>query len=654
MTTGDISRVGLTEGNFSVNQSVFNTATRDIVEAPVAQTMAVNFAGDVLSNESFSVTINGITFETQGVNGRDTPKEVRDLLIDAINDNTSLGVSARAGRSSGELLLTSDVAGSAFTLEADTDTADGRMTVSTVISNQPAQYKVLQDGDLLINGVPIGASKASNDSKSNADITSSSKAASAISIAEAINAHSFETGVRALANPAQTKGLFTDLSAPESGIYSLYLNGVEIEVEMTKNDPSGVASRVAAVVNAVNERSGQHGITAYSNGEGVTLESDGRNMSVWFDSQIKGLSAASFGLGRGGEVAQISRIAVGSGVPASSDVATVLINGVSITTGDLDGLTPAEIAAEIKDAFDTAKDAGDADSAKLQNISVSLDGNAVILESLTPGSGFTLDGVDVSDDSELNLQIGVVQQNSRGDTQISALAGASSVSEDAATLYGTVRMISDPVLLPRIPSPYGTVPSHQQPMVDASGDPFRISAGDKGFLTTGNFSSIGFQEGSFGGRASSEMEPPKVGRLAFQVGATAGQLITIDLADFGKNGSITSEITSDVDLNVEERTSRINTRDGASSVLQKLDDVMERINATRADMGAIMNRLQHAMDNLSNVSMNQEASRSQIQDADYAKASTELAKSQIMQQAATAVLAQANSSQQTVLQLLQG
>jgi flagellin len=71
-------------------------------------------------------------------------------------------------------------------------------------------------------------------------------------------------------------------------------------------------------------------------------------------------------------------------------------------------------------------------------------------------------------------------------------------------------------------------------------------------------------------------------------------------------------------------------------------------------MGAVMNRLQYAMDNLSNVSMNQEASRSQILDADYAKASTELSKSQIMQQAATAVLAQANMSQQTVLQLLQG
>ena len=142
--------------------------------------------------------------------------------------------------------------------------------------------------------------------------------------------------------------------------------------------------------------------------------------------------------------------------------------------------------------------------------------------------------------------------------------------------------------------------------------------------------------------------------MAFQVGASANQLVTIDLADFGKNGPITGEITGDIDLNVEQRTARISTSEGASAVLAKLDAVMDRVNATRATMGAVMNRLDHVITNLTNVSMNLSASRSQIEDADYASASTELAKTQIMQQAATAVLAQANTSQQSVLKLLQG
>ena len=59
------------------------------------------------------------------------------------------------------------------------------------------------------------------------------------------------------------------------------------------------------------------------------------------------------------------------------------------------------------------------------------------------------------------------------------------------------------------------------------------------------------------------------------------------------------------------------------------------------------------INNLTNVSMNLSASRSQIEDADYASASTELAKTQIMQQASTAILAQANISQQSVLKLLE-
>ena len=69
-------------------------------------------------------------------------------------------------------------------------------------------------------------------------------------------------------------------------------------------------------------------------------------------------------------------------------------------------------------------------------------------------------------------------------------------------------------------------------------------------------------------------------------------------------------------------------------------------------MGSTINRLNYAADNLSNVSMNTSASRSRILDTDYASATTELARSQIIQQAATAMLAQANQQPQSVLSLL--
>jgi flagellin len=158
--------------------------------------------------------------------------------------------------------------------------------------------------------------------------------------------------------------------------------------------------------------------------------------------------------------------------------------------------------------------------------------------------------------------------------------------------------------------------------------------------TYANFTALGFE--------AKTINPKNIGRLNFQVGPAANQLISIDLADFGKNGDITGPITSD------RAPTNLLTVNSSNDVIMNVNKSLDRIAATRATMGAVMNRLEHVIDNLTNVVMNSESSRSQIEDADYAQASTELARTQIMQQAATAVLAQANTSQQTVLKLLQG
>ena len=92
----------------------------------------------------------------------------------------------------------------------------------------------------------------------------------------------------------------------------------------------------------------------------------------------------------------------------------------------------------------------------------------------------------------------------------------------------------------------------------------------------------------------------------------------------------------------------------ASDSLEILDRAIEDINMERAFLGAIASRLQHTIDNLGNIATNTEAANSRIKDADYASESAKLAKSQVLQQAGTAMLAQANASSQTVLSLLQG
>ena len=100
-------------------------------------------------------------------------------------------------------------------------------------------------------------------------------------------------------------------------------------------------------------------------------------------------------------------------------------------------------------------------------------------------------------------------------------------------------------------------------------------------------------------------------------------------------------------------TFAIGTTSAAEAAIAQLDMSLSTLNEERANIGAVINRLEYAMDNLMNISMNTAESRSRIEDTDYAKATTELARTQIIQQAATAMLAQANQQGQMVLSLLQ-
>ncbi len=81
---------------------------------------------------------------------------------------------------------------------------------------------------------------------------------------------------------------------------------------------------------------------------------------------------------------------------------------------------------------------------------------------------------------------------------------------------------------------------------------------------------------------------------------------------------------------------------------------IENTNLARSELGAISNRLNHVVNNLTNISINLTAAKGGIEDADFALETTQLAKNQILQQASTAMLAQANASKQNVLSLLQG
>ena len=129
--------------------------------------------------------------------------------------------------------------------------------------------------------------------------------------------------------------------------------------------------------------------------------------------------------------------------------------------------------------------------------------------------------------------------------------------------------------------------------------------------------------------------------LTFQAGILSGQTIGVSLSAMDATG-----------LAVNAET--VSTFTGAQSAITTIDAAIEMVNNGRSAMGATMNQLSYSADNRVNISTNIAASRSTIMDTDYATASAQLAKTQIISQAATAMLTQANQQPQSVLALLKG
>ena len=151
--------------------------------------------------------------------------------------------------------------------------------------------------------------------------------------------------------------------------------------------------------------------------------------------------------------------------------------------------------------------------------------------------------------------------------------------------------------------------------------------------TTTQWNGLGLLNGSAGGGTGN------TSIITFQVGGNTAQTMTVTVTSMGLGAlSLT--------------TAGIGAAASATSALPDLDTALTVINTARATLGASINRLTHAVDNLSNVAQNATESRSKITDTDYAQATSDLARQQIIQQAGTAMLAQANQMPNMVLALL--
>jgi len=519
--------------------------------------------------------------------------------------------------------LSPDIARGDFTENKSVYVAGARAVVTTA-----ANIKPLTVSDLVINGVAIRATAAADDTKSDLTSATSSRSASSLAIATAINSHTSETGVVAVAGEATTTGTSTTVAA--SGSKNLFINGKSVSVTMTASEPA--ATRRANVIAAINAQSPQTGAYARDTGSnGITIATaDGRNLSIWHDSSI---AASEFGLGSASGVTGIAD------ATATSTSAATIYGKVILTSQDrikveagFDGFNSDSNFTAL--GFEEGTFGGEVVSAD-GKMSPPRTGRLAFQVGASAGQLIT---IDLADFGKGGLITGAITADVDDPGRVTTKGTNTTRNMTAGNYTLYVNSVEVPVS-------FGTGDTVDQRNVRVK-DAVNLLTAQHGIVAS-------FREGVDTGLTLTNTSGQNLSVWFDSDVITSASEFGLGNAD-GVTGSpgVTAQFSGAKIL--YPATNNIRSASNATAVLSKLDRVMDNVNANRANMGAVINRLTYAMDNLSNVSTNSSASRSQIEDADYAQASTELARTQIMQQAATAVLAQANMSQQTVLQLLQG
>jgi len=523
----------------------------------------------------------------------------------------------------------------------------------------------MYNGDLVINGVVVGASLATDDKLSSNFFTldPNPKSASAIAKAAAINRVSEQSGVVATVGTTTIYGsAMDDADAGNTGVVTVngwatasFTLGTDLEINRLM---------VTTAINNISSQTGVTAINTHDDMQGILLvAADGRNIEVdstdWAASTSVGLSADGTYIGTydlrskdgspftlssetNGSI-QNSGLSVGTfGNDKASMVSLVRANAAEgvppndATTGVLNGNTlvingvgiDAAIGSDDKSsntyATSSTKAASGIATAAAINKKTELTGvTAVAQPNIVRGTGFTADEVDelningVTIDINLNTnsnrddvlvainkfsgQTGVVASAWGAGVQLTAEDGRNISIGSAATAASALGLDGQTIGSDGT-DPDTVVTFYSQVRLE-SDKQFEVKSGSEG---NDNFNLMGFTRGTFGGND--------------------GGMKVADIS--------------------------IATQAGADEAITAIDRAIESVSAMQAKAGAFQNRLESVVSNLTESNQNMSASRSRILDTDYSTETTSLARSQIISQAATAMLAQANQSAQSVLSLL--
>jgi len=523
----------------------------------------------------------------------------------------------------------------------------------------------IANGDLSINGVSIGPSSAADDTSSTANAD-----ASAISKVATINRSSDDTGVRAEVNENVVAGTAFAATAAAG---TITINGVDVAVQ-TAADGATTRSSVIAAINTVSDRTGVTAIDTGSDSGGVNLvAADGRNITIAFttvtaastsvaaagtfeggytliseegndividggdgssggDLANAGLSAGTYGGTTAAYTSQSQSGTNGTGGGATDFIqgltaGDLVVNGVAIGSSQSSDDTASSVdndssAISIAAAINRVSDQSGVTAQVNANVLV---GGAAQTSTAVADETIIINGVTTA---AFSTSVGAANDEINRTTAINAINAISGQTGVVASDNGTTLTL--------------TAADGRNLSVEVESEAFGDAIGLDASGVDGIFAT---------GAAQGEVKTSTVtlqSASAFEVaGGAANGSAGVDTVGFeqGSFGGVSDgQFLTEVDLS---------TIGGAVDALSAIDNALDSVNRERANLGAIQNRLDSTITSLAINVENLTAARSRILDADFAKETAELSRTQVLQQAGISILAQANAQPQLALSLLQ-
>jgi len=482
-------------------------------------------------------------------------------------------------------------------------------------------------------------------------------------VAEKVNLLTAETGVKAYAKT------YAALSSgdPVARTYNIKINGYQTGNFIISSTDVGDA------VDAVNRISGSSGVTAkVDNNKVVLFDADGDDITL--ENTKVGTDFVDLVVEKLGEDGLVSNtvgqsVRLGEGATATNTLATftqttgTVTNFSSLTHSISDGTTTLSFAqgasatdVTLQEGFRSA--AGYADF----KYDIAISGTTVTFTAREPGVIQTAEKPSLVPDSSISGQVGL------------STAGIAGASADATRISGTLKFVSANSFSVEQAGPtkatftqtHGSLASYASashtltdgkttltitrdattPTIDELVADFNTAPGFADFAYDITAGTGGFV---FTAKTAGEIRTADQPVLA-ATGVTPGALtvgVAGDQVGYFKDGSQTASL---VDLTQVS----ISTEAGASDAISIIDAALDKVAQMRSDLGAIENRMDHTISNLMNIAEKTADSRSRLQDADFALESARLAKNQVLQQAGTSMLSQANQMSQLVMELLRG